>query len=193
MQLEDLLLRKEELPIFRKNCFEVPVHPRLLDPTIDINPRLANELFPKVLEPWYLELQEYAKTLTDLPEKNWIEEVYLENMPKIETEGRRQRIKGWEDNVNSIDNGFASYLSISRDAGGSLYFSKSECRPLLLKSKYIRFTEEKAKAYSTGSSDKYLFGNGYLHHNIDAYPGALFLRNWAIMYQNEALKEIFNS
>ena len=31
----------------------------------------------------------------------------------------------------------------------------------------------------------------YAQHNVDSYPGALFLRNWAILYMNEVFKELF--
>ena len=31
----------------------------------------------------------------------------------------------------------------------------------------------------------------YAQHNIDHYPGALFLRNWAILYMNEVFKQVF--
>ena len=30
----------------------------------------------------------------------------------------------------------------------------------------------------------------YNQHNIDNYPGALFLRNWVILYLSEAMKGI---
>ena len=52
---------------------------------------------------------------------------------------------------------------------------------------YILFSEEKAKEFKSKGNRFFV----YSPHNIDYYPGALFLRNWAIMYMNEVLKEVF--
>jgi len=30
----------------------------------------------------------------------------------------------------------------------------------------------------------------YAHHNVYTFPGALFLRNWAILYLNAAIKSL---
>ena len=41
MKIEDLLLKKEELPIVGDTCFMIPIHPRLLDPSIKIDERVV--------------------------------------------------------------------------------------------------------------------------------------------------------
>jgi len=37
MNLEQLFLKKEELPILYKTCFEIPIHPKLLDENLRID------------------------------------------------------------------------------------------------------------------------------------------------------------
>ena len=50
------------------------------------------------------------------------------------------------------------------------------------------FSDKKAKEFEIRKNTAFV----YAHHNIDAYPGALFLRNWAIRYMNEVFKQIFS-
>jgi len=197
MKLEDLLLKKEEHPILHESCFRIPIYPGLLDETININPDLAHEVFPKVANEWYDDLNEYAKTLPDGDNKNWIEEVFVKEKPIVRIEGGVYTFDGWTENTSLESNGFASALDISRNSGGTLYFDKGnyDCEQFVIfnsQTGYIRFSKEKAEAYAIRikDGDKGAIMNIYAAHNIDYYPGALFLRNWAILYQNEALKEL---
>lgn len=204
MELKDLMLKKEEIPILHENCFQVPIHPKLLNPNIKIDENLARKVFPKVAHEWYEELKEYSNKLEDKDTKNWIDRVFLKKKPRIKKEYSYQvldTLLHWEDRVFTSENGFANLLSISRDAGGSLYFQKDnfDCRRFCSfdsPTEYIRFSKDKSLEFNI--EDKIITGKGfegiYLHvyasHNIDYYPGALFLRNWAINYLNEAMKEI---
>ena len=58
--------------------------------------------------------------------------------------------------------------------------------------RYVRFNPKKAAEYrcdETRNMDGVTCFR-YLKHNVESYPAALFLREWAILYLNEALKSI---
>jgi len=156
MKLDDLFLKKEELPILHGTCFQIPIHPKLLNENIKINENIAKDIFPQVAEEWSNEMQK------KFPE-------------------------GWECDYNLRENGFVSGFSISRNYGGSLYFLEDELNCRAFGKSYIKFSDEKRKEFTSKENQLYT----YASHNIDYYPGALFLRNWAIKYMNEVFKEIF--
>ena len=160
MNINSLLLTKEELPILDNICFRIPIHPKLLDPNLKLNPSIAKDVFPKVVEEWCRELKK--------------------NFPL-----------GWQDEIQLGSNGFVTGFSISRNYGGALYFEESDknCESLL-PNRLIKFSDEKSDEFKYKTVGKYLIGLVYASHNINDYPGALFLRNWAMMYMNEVLKEI---
>jgi len=203
MELSDLMLRKDEIPILHERYFQLPIHPSLIDPEIRIDPDLASRLFPRAAEEWYKDLKTYRE-IADLDDqtKKWLDEVFLKEEPKVKTEYGHQSIsKGvWRDDVVLDDNGFARGMSINRDAGGTIYFNGGEscCQSFVLLGKgekdYIRFSEEKAKEFRSQKTspvdDEWVLVNTYASHNIDSYPGALFLRNWGILYLNKALKSV---
>ncbi len=62
---------------------------------------------------------------------------------------------------------------------------------------YIRFSKDKALEFNI-KDEIIKLGNDiegvetyvYALHNVDYYPGALFLRNWAIRYLNDAVKQV---
>lgn len=195
MKIEELLLKKEELPILHETCFFIPIHPRLFDPSVRIDERVANSVFPEVAREWYKELSAYAETLNDEQTKNWIKDVFLKKKPKIKREYGRQVLDGiyWEDQVRLDPNGFAHSLSISRNSGGTLYFNPTDhsiggAVRLSTGSEYIRFSEEKLREFAREmhkwDDGEFAILNTYNQHNVDYYPGALFLRNWAIAYMN---------
>lgn len=205
MEISDLLLRKEEIPILYERNFQVPIHPNLLDPNISIDPNLASRVFPQTAEEWNADLQAYVET-ADLDEqtRNWYEEMFLLKKPEIETESGNQSILNgsWRDEKVLDPNGFARGLMINRDFGGSTFFNKesSGCRafvPFREDNKgYIHFSEEKARAFGFeerdigGNVGKGVLVHVYALHNVDNYHGALFLRNWSINYINAALESI---
>lgn len=106
---------------------------------------------------------------------------------------------GWQCNYQLDDNGFAGALSISRNYGGTLYLNRTDmgCEDYISfgkgkPSRYVKFTREKAMEFMIPgrSSEKSIVANVYGEHNIDYYPGALFLRNWAINYMNMAFEDV---
>ena len=203
MELDKLLLRKEELPI-NETWFYVPIHPRLLDPTISLNPELAREVFPQVAQEWYEDLSEYAESVEDPQTRDWIKQAFLERRPKIKSEYGRNVLDTiyWEDDITPDDNGFVRGLSISRNFGGSLYFNKGDmsCERFIFyegNERIARFSKGKFKEFGAEGihqdpEDRGVMMHVYAQHNVDHYPGALFLRNWAIAYENEALKSLFS-
>jgi len=204
MQIEELMIKKEEIPILYENCFQAPIHPRLLDSDIRIGKDLAKKVFPKAVKEWYNELTEYSKTLEEKNTRKWIEEVFLKRKPKIKKEYGYQVIDTtyWKDYVFTNENGFADSLMISRNSGGTLYFNRNDfnCEafaPFDASAGYIRFSKDKCLEFGIENKDIRL-GSGaggvkvnvYSMHNVDYYPGALFLRDWVILYLNEAMKQV---
>jgi hypothetical protein len=187
MELEKLFLAKTELPILHDNCFQIPIHPKLLDSNIKIREEIAREIFPQVAEEWKNDLKDYLPLERDLEKRKWYEEVFLKKREKIIRKNFSQFFGIWEDNTQTLDNGFVCGFSISRNAGGSLYFNQEEMNCQSFGNIYIKFSEDKRKEFE--NENKRIWT--YAPHNIDYFPGALFLRNWAIKYMNEVFKEIF--
>ena len=185
MAINKLVLTKEELPILHNNCFQIPIHPKLLDPALNLNPEIAKDIFPEVAEEWRSDLKAYLPFEKDLNNRKWYEDVFLKE-EKIKIRYGRQYLGIWEDDIQTLDNGFVWGFSISRNAGGSLYFNEDELNCQAFGDIYIKFSEDKKKEFE--NKNKRIWT--YAPHNIDKFPGALFLRNWAMMYMNEVLKEI---
>ena len=156
MKLEKLFLTKEELPILHETCFQIPIHPKLLDENISINPEIARDIFPQVAEEWSKELS-------------------------------RKFPEGWENLYQTNENGLVTGFNISRNYGGSLYFNEEDSSCRAFGKVYIKLSDEKRNKFEFEKNKIYT----YASHNIDHYPGALFLRNWAIKYMNGVFKDIF--
>lgn len=196
----DLALTKEEIPIMGNTFFQVPIHHKLLDSRLNIDRTIAKKVFSNVAEGWYNDLKKYTSQKKLSKEDNeWINRVFLKEKPIIQEEYGRQVIKtlNWEDTAIVGDNGFVTSFCIDRNYGGSLYFLKERgCEaPISLEnpdSSYIKFSPDKAKEFGCRTlgeeGEKFVMVYVYGQHNVDHYPGALFLRNWAISYMNEALK-----
>lgn len=193
MKLDKLFLTKEELPILHDSCFQIPIHPKLLDSTINLRPEIAKEIFAKVAQDWYDELKVYSDLEEDLSKKNWYEESFLKQEVKIITHLDHQFLNEvWRDNIETLDNGLVSDFSINRNVGGSLYFWREDVNcEAIIPNNYIRFSEEKTKEFTFKKMERYNLGFIYAQHNIDYLPGALFLRNWALEYMNQVFREIF--
>jgi len=201
MELEKLLLKKNELPIIHENLFLVPIHPKLLDEKTIIDPKIANKVFPEAAKDWYNDLKKYAETIEDKEKKEWINNSFLSEGYEIKKEMSNQSILNgsWKDDVLTTENGFATSFSINRDFGGSIYYPRysfpTEFVEFNAKGEYILFSEEKVREFSEEipkiGNDEGGQINVYGSHNVDDYPGALFLRNWAILYMNEVFKQIF--
>ncbi len=205
MNLGELKLKKEELPILHESCFEIPIHPRLLESNLTLPHDLASETFRETIDDWYEDLRNYVNKENLKPTKRkWYENYWLKEKTKIERQGNHQVLMPcqWMDKYITQENGFARCFSISRDFGGSLYFPSShgECEDILSLSSenrgYIRFSAEKAKEFGFEElelgDEKVVKVHIYGSHNIDHYHSALFLRNWAINYMNKAFEFIVN-
>jgi len=187
MNLKEILIKKQEIPISKSAGFKMPIHPELLKRELD--PNLAQQVFPLVKEEWHKDLQDYIDN-NDLDNrtKEWYESAFLREFPPF-----------WIPEVLTNETGFAKSLSISRNGGGTLYFNNNDgsCENFMSLNSdggfYIKFKKEKLKEFASAvrvdNSDAGTILS-YASHNIDYYPGALFLRNWAIAYENEALKSI---
>lgn len=196
MELSELFLKKEEFPILHGRDFQIPIHLKLLDKNIQIREEIAKEIFSQVAEEWYNELAEYAENRDgkDKEELDWIKEVFLKEKPVIINEYKNQRIKhlSWEDEVFFDDNGFVRGFSISRNSGGSLFFDKDadNCYSYI-PSRYIKLSNKKVEEFQCEKAGEISLAYVYAPHNIDNFPGALFLRNWTIAYMNRVFSEIF--
>lgn len=171
MQLEELFLKKEELPILNETCFQIPIHPKLLDSSLNIDTSIAQRIFPEVRECWYKELKDspiYNKVSFS---KNSFEDSHI---------------------IQCAENGFATGLQISRDHGGGIYFDEEDfnCN-IVIPTQYVRFSKEKVREFKFKEVGKYAVSWKYSSTNIDEFSGALFLRNWAIKYMNEVFKQVF--
>lgn len=194
MNINDILLKKEEIPIFNDKYFFVPIYPPLL--TTDIDPMIARRVFPQAAQEWQVDLQKAAEGAPQ-EKKEWYENVFLAPALKIEERNGSQIVippqGGWYDDVVTANNGFATVLSINRNHGMLMFIEDNRsleyiCRPS------VNFTPEKFKAYAApveqlenlSGIQSYV----YCRENIIGLPAALFLRNWAILYLNESLKSI---
>ena len=196
MNIEDLLLRKEEITILYDNCFMVPIYPILLSDEVKIDPQIPHLLFKQAADEWYRELKEYSALLQDKETKEWYDNVFLKEPPEIKEERGRQIIgpQGfWEDGVQNLKNGFVDVLSINRNAGGSLFVG--EAKPQYISPPFVNFSKNKFEEYKAPLLMDYeglegVYSYIFSSHNIDHYPGALFLRDWAILCANESLKQV---
>jgi hypothetical protein len=195
MKLEELFLKKEEHPILHCNCFQIPILPMLLDEKITISKALPRLIFLKVAQEWYEELKELVESEND-EERKWIEEVFLKTPPGVIERFGYQRIEhlSWEDSVSYEENGFVRVFSISRDSGGTMYFNKgeTECEDII-PNRMMKFSEEKARKFESRRVGEQSLAFVYSLHNVDALPGALFLRNWAIGYMNEVFTQVYQA
>lgn len=195
MNIEQLVLTKEEIPILHGRCFELPIHPALLREKL--NPLLAHHVFPQAAKEWYDDFSEAVKRETDPQNKRWYEEVFLVH-PEITIENGHQVLISllhgvWRDMVLTEENGFASSLSINRDVGGTIGYQRDISVHNYICPPYVNFTPEKLRAYAAQPPSEGLRGvraHSYNLHNVDHLPGALFLRNWGLLYLNAAMCSI---
>jgi len=185
MNIEDILIKKEEVPMGDSGRSVIPVHPKLLSEEVQLDPRLAHNLFPAAVKDWYEELTGYVAGLNEGQSRNWIQEVFLSDGFEVVTGDRYQHAAGGvlEDGVKGHKkNGFAGPLSI----GGScacigIDGTDNGSNHII----GVDFDEEKWEFFKGSYT--------YSGHNLDSYPMGLFARNWALIYINECLKISFDS
>ncbi len=214
MGIENLKIDRKELPIksnYENNvaAFQVPVYPRFLDEDIELNTDIIDESFCDAVDFWWEDLNQYYSGIVDKElvgewgdlksyksieagkkEKRWIDRVFLKDgKPEIEEDFPYKKVGRWKNESKTLDNGFASYLSIDRNHGGTLFLESSQ-DVSFLGPPFIKFSDSKLKEYSAKTMDDSFYGYIYSQHNVDQVPGALFLRAWAVMYLNKALEEL---
>ena len=193
MKLEELFLRKEELPIRRETDFVVPIYPALLREDIQLDSQIAHRVFAQVAQEYLLDLEKYTETMQDEKKKEYYQQMLRRDATVVPDKNGEQTFRGWQDLVRTSDTGFATVLAQGPSSGGSLYYNEKdrECAQKFIFSPLVLFSEEKFLAYS---SKKINFSGAqvqaYGYHNIDTFPQALFLRNWAMLYLNSALREL---
>lgn len=159
MELEKLLLKKEEVPVI-DNFFLIPIPPKLLCYDIKID-KEADSVFQRAVEE------------SEIEAKTHVRQFYYE--------------------VGYLENGLADFLFLNPHVG--MYIQKSG-RPLLLPP-YVEFSQNKQEEFTHGKEkDEYLLDNGppfaYMPKNTESgKTDAILLRNWAMLYLNEVMKEIF--
>ncbi|MBD3318934.1 hypothetical protein GF342_03410 [Candidatus Woesearchaeota archaeon] len=178
-------------PITHERYFHVPILPQCVEGTVVLDPQLAQRVFPRAAELWVRQLPEYEG-----PHREWIEDVWLPKKGMVTSRYGRPYMEEmhWECMVETDDSGFARFLSISRNAGGSLYCNPRECEfPVLVgsHSRVMQAPIEVARAFSLEQISEDVFQMYvYAPHNVDFFPGALFLRNWAALYMNEVFQTV---
>lgn len=194
-----LQLTKDEIPIWGRDMtgFYLPIPPILLSQDTRLNPRLANDVFPQVAAEWYQDLAKYlGETELDKATRAQYNEFIRRGKPNIINEAGSQTLStviGWSDQVHTDERGFATGLSISRNGGGTLYYNPSmggnewviqlDGKP----NRFFDITAEKARQLAIDDKGRIKV---YDSHNIDCFPGALFLRNWGLAYINAAMASL---
>ncbi|MBI4017829.1 MAG: hypothetical protein HY366_02700 [Candidatus Aenigmarchaeota archaeon] len=189
MELEDLLLKKEEIPLQRSQIefypapCNVPVHPLLLDEKRRFDIRLAHTVFPMVVQEWHEELKTYAGQPDWKDERDLIEE-YLSVKPRVvEREALYVEPYGrygerWETSRGRLTNGFPGALS--NGAHTSFFVNVDDDLGAELR---MNFSDRKRELYRGCRP--------YSQHNVHTLSHALLLRNWAIACVNEGLMQVF--
>lgn len=198
MNIDDLVLKKEEIPIriggkdstgLRSIFFQVPIHPEILK--AELNPRLARNAFRVAAINWYDDLAKFVEG-SDNPEYCARMKPFLKKRPSLfqKSEGQVFTVMGgWRDWIQTDENGFVTCMMIERNLGGSLYLN-DDLEYLFPRSN--NFSSQKLREYGVetfrGSSG--VKAHIYSRHNVDHYAGALFLRDWAVAYLNAALRSL---
>lgn len=162
MRIENVLLKKEELPVKRVNptggdyYFNMPIHPELLREDIYITVS-ADDYFLQAVEDTIKEVGSARKSHYD---------IFL------------------------LDNGFAKELMLNEHVGLIWYLGSAYPLPR-------EFSEEKWREYSNlADGATYLHDGappyGYNTKNLSSKTDATLLRNWAVLYLNAALSEIWD-
>ena len=171
----------------------VPIYPALLREDIQLDSQIAHRVFAQVAQEYLLDLEKYTETMQDEKKKEYYQQMLRRDATVVPDKNGEQTFRGWQDLVRTSDTGFATVLAQSGSCGGSLYYNKneSECGKKFICSPLVMFSEEKFRAYSIRRNDiSGAIVHAYGYHNIDTFLQALFLRNWAILYLNSALREL---
>jgi hypothetical protein len=195
MKLEELLLKKEEIPIlpgegryYRGGRFVLPIYPKLLSKDVAIDPELANKVFKRAAEDWLADMKKEGQikksVKISIRKKHGLQIVHPFN---------------FEAEVTTIYNGFVKGIAIN-SYQNLLFIEPNSPLAVIPEEGTVKFSTEKFEAYCCGCKSRHYANNRadwydmYLFrlHNPGHYPELLFLRNWGILYVNEALKQVFS-
>lgn len=191
MRLKELFLTKEEVPVDdRAVVVHIPIHPKLVDPNKNIDRDIALKVLPRVAADFRGDIKRYL----ELPDAHeWIRRAYTKP-PRLIRMGLNYVLDGvavfdYHCNPNGLVNTF------SIDDGSTIYFSTEESyggeyldSP---KARGSRLSPRKVSEFSVKRTPSGHLLYFYNQHNIETYPQALILRNWAIHYMNRVFKEVF--
>lgn len=187
--MEKLFLNKEEIPIIGRN-FKIPIHPELFGSNFEIDDSIAKDIFSKAFDSWYDDLETFVKYMDDPNLDHVYYDLFSGRKPSLIQKGESQIIEkiNWRDDFSVYDNGLVNLFCIERNHGGALLISDDYLESISpVPSGYIRFGREKAREFEFKEGGAKI----YSHLNVRTYPGALFLRNWAIEYVNKAFDKYF--
>ena len=194
-------LTKDEIRIFgpSNTGFYVPIHPTLLERSRSFDRTLANRVFPQAAGEWYEDLQVLlANTPALEPDlREFCNELLRYGKPRVLAVDGRQELEhiGWEDRVRMDRRGFATTFALSPSTN-SLYFNEEDrnCKVALSltggSETRFNLSREKVKSLACEEHGDFAIVATYAKHNVDTFPGALFLRNWAMAYVNAAMESV---
>jgi len=183
MELEKLLLTREEIVITEtERCsFVVPIHPSLigdLPQSIPQDPSYLLRSIPEAIRWTIKDLQTYITTGEG--RRIGTAEKVLRELPREDREyNQSSMISPGFTVIHTFHKNCPYTMAISTNPG--LYIDTER-----ISSSTCKFSEEKFAEYRNKRRQTHVWTT----HNIDHMPQALFLRNWAIAYHNELLKEL---
>lgn len=151
-----LLLRREEITILVGNGFHLPIHPKLLDPSINLDEDLAFRVLEQSAEDWFADIQNIIGE-QDTETRDWWKEKYFGEPRRI------LRIPGKislesdifpEISFMANENGFVRVLGLLRNQG-CLYFNHEEPKYIGF-GRMSRIPNEKLRFYALPFNKKYL-------------------------------------
>lgn len=193
MDIEEILLRREELPIggsveFSCPACNVPIHPSLSDMPnhLRTDQKLAYSVMNEAVD-WY---KEDMKRYADLTGKD---RSILKKMPSkrgVWFDG--SKLGSYDVGIDHTD---SMVLSLRLDSD-TLIQTNEKMLNMSMTSYGVKFGWEKFREYSLNGKVAEIRGHFYcdafqwLQKKVYTIPQAIFLRDWAILYENELLKEM---
>ncbi len=188
----NLLLKREEIKIFRGNGFKLPIHPKLLHPSIRLDSDLAFKVLEQSATDWVEDLNAKIREQTFEEQEFW-RNIYLITPRKIIRKFGRIHLEPeifLEINFLTNENGFARVLSLSRNQG-CLYFEKNPEIGYIGFGRMCNIPTEKLRLYAIKIWNENTFTiYTYSQHNVDQLAPSLFLRAWGVNYLNAALESV---
>ncbi len=197
MTVEEFMLEREEIPVTERGGFMMPFPSIFLEEDLSVNSSIPSEVFQATVIQWHEDLSAIVDKMEDCETRKWYGRAFLNDPPVVEKISGYQKYAGWKDFYETNEQGFPIDFYISRNGGGSLFYSPDQDKklyvPLGRDTLYSRLSELKAKFFGYKFFDdekSEVTMHAYSSHNVDRLPGALFLRNWAVQSVNAALVDL---